>query len=247
MKRFIATCAALTFLFAFICPFFSVQPEEPETYVVPNYYMEDFPIQPEEPDKAEETPEPYQPVVTELGTTKDGEYLWNSLSEHSPNDVITAGVLGYFYRESRLRSDAVAAWPQHNIGMEEDICTAFAAEVDAGMEDGSSRDYFIHEVSERYGGYGLGQWSAVEYLEQLYDFVRERGGSIADADLQCEFTVESMKRNERLWGMLTECDSPHLAGRMIGSLYDGTVAETANVIGDMASLFYKQHATGGMK
>ena len=178
MKRFIATCAAIVCLFAFICQGTDWDtPWTAETEIPEPAPRADPPVPwPDYPERVQnesEPEEPYEPAITPLGTLEDGEYIWESLSRYSPNDIITAGIIGYFYRESRLRSDAVAAWPQHNIGREEDICTAFAAEVDAGMEDGSSRDYFIHEVSKRYGGYGLGQWSAVEYLEQLYDFAVE--------------------------------------------------------------------------
>ena len=178
-------------------------------------------------------------VITKHKDPEAEEFIWNELSKHSPSDYITAAIMGYFWRESYMRSNAVAGWPTRNLGRKSDICDDFTAEVDAGLEDGSSKDYFIEMTHVHYGGYGLGQWMAKRYLEHFYDFVKERGGSIGDAVTQCEFIFESLQKNEALWEMLLKTESAELCGRQIGYLYDGTGCDGANTIGCRAKVYYK--------
>lgn len=186
--------------------------------------------------------EVYEPVVTEYDCEESEDYIWEQLSIYSPNDEITAGIMGYFYRESKMRSDSVAGWPDRNIGSETDICETFTEEVDAGLEDGSSKEYFMEMTRVHYGGYGLGQWSADCYLDHYYEFVREREGSIADATLQCEFIFESLQQNEELWAELLNCTTPYQTGRRIALYYDGTSHETAEAIAYFAAEYHKTYA-----
>ena len=190
-----------------------------------------------EKEKAEER----ETIVTICKDQESADYIWEKLSKHSPNDVITAGIMGYFWRESNFRSDAVAGWHTRNIGRDSDICVEFTSEVDGGLHDGSSKDYFVEKVSLNYGGYGLGQWLSLHYLEHFYDFIRERGGSIGDAELQCEFIFESMKQNEKLWEMLLECETAEQAGRRIAVWYDGASSIGVEYIASAAHMFYKEY------
>ena len=131
----------------------------------------------------------YEPVYTKVHEEESETYIWQELSKYSPNDQITAGIMGYFWKESRMKSNAVAGWDVRNHwkGQEIDICEEFTQEVDSGLKSGNTKDYFIEMVTIHYGGYGLGQWVSPDYLDDLYEFVREKGGSIGDANLQCEF------------------------------------------------------------
>lgn len=192
----------------------------------------------------------YEPVYTSVHSEEDENYIWNELSRWSPNDQIAAGVMGYFWKESFLRSDAVAGWAIRNYfhGQDEDICLEFTRTVDEGLKDSSSREYFIEMVQVHYGGYGLGQWLHEEYLNDLYDFVREREGSIGDAALQCEFIFRSIQKNEELWESLLECENARQCGRRMGTMYDGTCSEHAEAIADKANLYYKKyHVENGME
>ena len=174
----------------------------------------------------------------------DEDEIWGYLSEYAPNDQIAAGVMGFFFRESRLKANSVAGWPARNYGIDYDICEKFVEDVDAGLHDGSTREMFIQTVNIHFGGYGLGQWSNVGYLEHFYDFMSERGGSIGDAKLQCEFIFESMRQNERLWKELLECTKAAQCGRRIGYLYDGTGALGAETIADVAQYYYGRYCIG---
>ena len=171
------------------------------------------------------------------------EFLWEELSKHSPSDAITAGIMGYFMRESQLRSDAVAGWVERNCAKDvTDICTEFTDRIDAGLDDGSTKEEFIEMVNVHYGGFGLGQWSDINYLHDFYDVVRDNGESIGDAEIQCEFIFHSMKKNERLWNEITELDDPYRIGRRIGYLYDGTGTLGAETIASFAKIFYGRYA-----
>ena len=159
--------------------------------------------------------------VTERKSVEDEAWLWDALSQHSPSDVVTAAVLSYFWRESQYRSDAVAGWGNSLAGYGIDLCETVTEKTDAGLSDGSSRDWFIKKA-RRHGGYGLGQWYRASYVEDLYDFAREWGTSIGDAEMQCAFVFHSLERKEDIWKRLKRCKDPEKAGRLVAIYYDGT-------------------------
>lgn len=182
-------------------------------------------------------------IVTEYKNEEHAQYLWDELSKYSPSDEVTAGVMGFFMRESQLKSDAVHHWSYWNQSKKIiDICKDFTEEIDAGLEDGSSKETFVCKARYIFGGFGLGQWWAEKYLEHFYDFVQEKGGSIGDADIQCEFIFESMKLNEELWTDITQSTDPFHIGRIIGYRYDGTGELGAETIATYAQKFYERYA-----
>ena len=178
-------------------------------------------------------------TVTEYKSTESEESIWEELSQYELSDQVKAGIIGYFYRESQFKSNAIAGWPQRNHAKGViDICKEFTEKVDSGLEDCSTKEYFIEKVHVNYGGFGLGQWSNKRYLERLYDFVQERGGSIADAELQIEFTVNGIMAKEKLWEQIENEKDPYVVGKLIGFLYDGTKGIGAETIGSYSKLFY---------
>lgn len=229
MKRFIGMCAAIIFVLT-----------SGTTAVADMKEPLEVAERREKPTAVEEV---YIPVYTEHNALESEEFIWNELSKYSPSEYITAGIMGYFWRESYMRSDAVAGWPTRNLGRETDICKSFTQEVDAGLEDRSSKDYFMDMIRLHYGGYGLGQWLGVGYLEHFYEFVRERHGSIGDAAIQCEFIFESIQKNEKLWESLLEAKNAEQCGRRIGYMYDGTGSDGANTMGSRAKVYYKRFNT----
>lgn len=167
---------------------------------------------------------PYaEATVTEYKAPEAEELLWETLTAMAPSEEIAAGVMGYFWRESQFRSDSVSSWATQIRETGFDVCEYVVSKTDAGLEDGSSREFFVETVRSC-GGFGLGQWYALRYLEPLYDFAQERGTSIADAEMQCEFILASMQSNTELWDALLECKSARKAGELIGLLYDGSEA-----------------------
>ena len=181
-------------------------------------------------------PCPAYATITERKSSEAEELIWSTLSEHSPSDVIKAGVMGYFWRESQFKSDSVTGWATLKARDGFDLCGYVVEKVDSGMEDGSSRDWFI-EAIRSCGGYGLGQWYSVDYLEALYDFARDSGASIANAEMQCAFVIASLKENTELWEELTATDDPAEAGRLIAVYYDSSV-DGAPYMGYCAAYYY---------
>lgn len=160
-------------------------------------------------------------IVTEYKSEESEQFLWDTLSENSPSDEVTAGILAYFWRESFYRSDSVTGWAAlAQSGF--NLCEYVVSKTDDGLDDGSSKEWFIETVRSC-GGFGLGQWYAYRYLEPLYDFAQSYGTSIADAEMQCAFVMESIQSNTELWEALLECKSARKAGELIGLLCDGSV------------------------
>ena len=181
-------------------------------------------------------------VFTERKGRGAEEFLWNEISEHSPSDEITAAVLSYFWRESQFRSDSVAGWAMSYAGYGVDLCAKVTEKTDDGLEDGSSRDYFLW-ACDHYGGYGLGQWRSSAYIGHLYDYAVEYGTSIGDARMQCGFVIESLKENEELWKKLKKCRDAERAGRLVAIYYDGTQSG-ADYIGYKAKRFFNKYHEG---
>ena len=159
----------------------------------------------------------------------DEEEIWGYLVELCPNEKIAAGIMGWFFRESRLKADAVAGWDVRPEG----TCEEFVKAVDGGME----KDEFIYQV-QSFGGFGLGQWVSHDYVGSLYDYIKDHDYSIADVSAQCEFAVKSMLENGLLWSELLKCNTAIQCGRRIGMMYDGTTAEGAEAIAAFADYYY---------
>ncbi|MBP5461207.1 MAG: hypothetical protein J6Y20_03685 [Lachnospiraceae bacterium] len=179
-------------------------------------------------------------TITERKSKEAERFLWDELSVYSPTDQITAAVLAYFWRESQYRSDAVAGWGNSLHGYGIDLCEKVTERTDKGLEDGSSRDYFL-KACRKYGGYGLGQWQSPSKVEALYDFAVGYGGSIGDAELQCAFVFDNLENGyPRLWKRLKKCKSAEKAGRLLAIYYDGT-KEGMYYIGYKAKQFYEKY------
>ncbi|MBR1457054.1 MAG: hypothetical protein IJ594_07850 [Oscillospiraceae bacterium] len=202
-------------------------------------------------EQAEEAPEPdpdpAQPagekevVVTEYKSEESERFLWECLNEYAPSEAIAAGILGMFLRESKYRSDATAHWPTVLKYSGYDQAADFTAMIDAGLADGSTRELFIEKIHYAIGGYGLGQWYGYYLLEDFYDFAQEWGTTIADAEMQCAFAVDSLRNLDELWAELIEMEDPVEAGLYIGRYYDGSV-NGYGYIGQLAGELYEKYA-----
>ena len=149
--------------------------------------------------------------------------------------------MGYFYRESSYKSNAIGHWASLDKKTGKDNSTEFTDLINAGLEDGSTRATFIKQ-SRRYGGYGLGQWYSKKYLGALFDFAQSYGAdTIADATMQCEFIVWSLQhQTPDLWKKILKLKSPETIGYVIGYIYDGSSAG-AGAMGSLAKQVYKKN------
>ena len=163
--------------------------------------------------------------------------IWDLLVKYCPNKYIAAGIMGMFYRESNLQSNAVGGYNENN---NKNINNDFRKKIDAGLAKGKTRKYFIERINIYYGGYGLCQW-CWDHIPRLYDFARDWGTSIADAEMQIAFTVYEIKTYyPDLWKVLLETKSAYRAGSKLAIYYDGTGANW--VIGNYAKKYYKRYA-----
>lgn len=185
-----------------------------------------------------------QVVVTQYKTKAAEEFLWETLSSMIDNEKIVAGIMGYFKRESELRSDAVAGWPVRDARTKTNFSMEFTQKVDEGLADGSTKEYFIEQVHIHFGGYGLGQWLSENFLDKLYDFAQEHGTSIGDAEMQCAFVLWSMEhQTPKLWKEIQNETDIWIIGRKIGHYYDGTGELGSSTIASHANEYYKKYAT----
>lgn len=186
-------------------------------------------------------PQPKQYVVTEYDgfDPSSEDVLWEMCCEYAPTEYAAAGAMGMIYRESRYKSDALCGWA--NIRFEDPtICEDFVAEVDAGLADGSSWDYFYTKVHDVHGGFGLVTWVSPEYLERLYKYAQDWGTSIADAEMQVSFLFHDVEANDpELWETLCVSTSAQYCGEQFGIRYDRTYAWDA--IGGFADQIYRRH------
>ena len=121
----------------------------------------------------------------------------------------------------------------------------FTEKIDTGLIEGSTLEEFIEWSRYHYGGYGLGQWCTVRGLTELYNFAQDWGTSIADAEMQCAFTVFDIQSTyPDLWETLSSIENPTEAGYKIGIFYDGT-SYGAGYIGQLANEFYSIYAKNG--
>lgn len=179
-------------------------------------------------------------IVTEYKNEESEAFLWDSLSKYSPSKELTAAILGFFWRESLFRSDAVANWSNINI-TDQDVCIEFTSIIDAGLKDGSTKEYFIQQ-SQNYGGYGLGQWYSELYLNAFYDFAQNWGTSIADAEMQCAFTVWSIENQQLKYSeILNGYSNLYINCMWMGFIYDGS-STAADTIYAKAIEFHKKNA-----
>lgn len=179
-------------------------------------------------------------VVTQYKAKISEKLLWQFLSDYSPTQEMTAAILGFFWRESSLKSDAVANWARLNQIEKNDVCQQFTNKIDAGLNDGSTKKYFIKQA-RKYGGYGLGQWYSKNYLSAFYDFAQEWGTSIADAEMQCAFTVWSIQhQHKKHLDILKDYSDIYTNSLWMGSIYDGSKT-AGNTIYAKAKEFYKKY------
>lgn len=171
-------------------------------------------------------------IITEYKSHESEDYLWEILVEESPNEYVAAGILGYFWRESFYRSDAMTHWGEYKI----DPCEEFTVKLDS-----ANREEFVALVQQA-GGYGLGQWYAKSHLESLYDFCKGAGTSFADAEMQCRFTIHMCVNNPDVWDTLQNARNALEAGKIIGNLHDGSPVG-AETIGSKADLIYKERCS----
>lgn len=167
--------------------------------------------------------------------------IWNIFNELTDNQYLIAGLVGMAFRESKFQSNAVGGC--HYLTGIKDISKEFTEKIDFGLEDGSTKEIFIKEISEIYGGYGLFQYCGKQRLEDFYDYAVNWGTSISDAAMQCSFALHELKNTfSDTYEQILKLKNAYDVGVLIGIYYDGTRSYEA--IGDFAYEFYTNYERG---
>lgn len=184
-----------------------------------------------------------QIVVTQPKSEESEAFLWEKLMKHTDNnEYISAGLLALYFREAGYKSDALSQY--HYLTKDRDHCQEFVQKIDAGLEDGSTRDIFIHECHHKNGGFGLTQVWSIHECESFYDFAQEWGTSIADAEMQCAWSVHMLKTTyPKIWNQLLEVTKPRTAGYLVAIWLDGASDTGQGVISDKAVQLHKKYGT----
>ena len=84
------------------------------------------------------------------------------------------------------------------------------------------------------------QWYSKNYLNAFYDFAQAWGTSIADAEMQCAFTVWSIQhQHKKHLNILKDYSDIYTNSLWMGSIYDGSKT-AGNTIYAKAKEFYKK-------
>lgn len=158
------------------------------------------------------------------------DICWEILLEETNSEIISAGIMGYFQRESGFKASAIP----HYYLFKSDKCALFTEEL-----YGLNYEDFIIKIQAA-AGYGLGQWYSKYHLEQFYNYFNENNYKYDDLEAQCKFTIDMIKNNKKLWEDLSELKTAEQAGRMIGYRYDGAREESCEVIASYAKKIYKE-------
>ena len=185
-------------------------------------------------------------IVTECKNEEHEKFIWDTLMRELNNEKIVAGIMGYFKRESGLKSNAIPSFYLRDVWEKCDTSARYTAFLDAGLEDGSTRDELVEikleDGSPRNGGYGLGQWYSKRYLNKLYDFAQEWGTSIGDAEMQCVFMAWSIQnQTPDCWEKITKAKNIYDIGRYIAIWYDGASDEGQGMIIQYTVEYYNKY------
>ena len=186
-------------------------------------------------------------LVTECRCEVSEKFIWDYLLERLDNERLVAAIMGYFWRESGLKSNAIPRWFNTDSYYGGDCSADYTAIIDAGLQDGSTKELFLNKDNTRCGGYGLGQWFQQHYLEELYNLAQRCNTSIGDVQIQLDFMIWSLQhQTPNLWKDFQEHPnySAFQFGRRIGYFYDGAGEAGVAVIESQANEYYKKYGTG---
>ena len=159
------------------------------------------------------------------------DQIWEYLVEETQNEIIAAGIMGYFQRESNLKADAIPNWFIHN---NYDMCTEFTQEL-----NGLEKIEFVNKI-QQVGGYGLGQWYSTIYLKDFYNWCLVYGYNYDSIEGQCKFIVYELSFNKELWEKIKDAETAYDVGFLIGCYYDGASELGRYTIAEMSEIIYKE-------
>lgn len=127
------------------------------------------------------------------------EKIWYFLKAAGMNDYGTAGTMANINAESALRPDNLQNTYEKKLGMTD---AQYVAAVDSG-----SYKNFVHDAA----GFGLCQWTYWSRKQNLLNYAKSQGTSIADLEMQLGFLLVELKAYPSLLNTLKTATSVRTA------------------------------------
>lgn len=191
-------------------------------------------------------------ILKELGTTSNNkpvnggstemtseQKIWNFLLSKLNNEYGVAGMMGNLFAESGLRPNNLQNTFEISLGMTD-------AQYTAAIDNGSySRDKFVHDSA----GYGLAQWTFWSRKQNMYDYIKGKGKSIADLDEQLNYLWQELSNNYK--GMLPSlCNATNVydASTVVLTQFERPSDQSQamkNTRANYSQGYYNKYAKGG--
>lgn len=131
------------------------------------------------------------------------EKLYNFLKSKGLNNFAIFGLMANIFAESGFRSNNLQNSYEKKFGLNDD---QYTAKVDDGSYDNFVRDK---------AGYGLAQWTFWSRKQALYDFIKSKGASIGDFDLQCQYLWNELQGYKSVMNVLNNATSLRQASDVV--------------------------------
>lgn len=145
------------------------------------------------------------PTTPNIGTQTNEERVWNLLLKEIKNPVGVGALMGNLYCESGFKPNNLEDSYAAKTGFTDE---SYTAAVDNGT--------YSNFVNDAYG-YGLAQWTWHTRKENLLNYARQKGVSIGDMTMQCEFLCKELRDSfSSLWdGLLNATDLKTASNRVL--------------------------------
>ncbi len=107
--------------------------------------------------------------------------IWKFFKDKGLSEYGIAGLMGNLYYESALNSENLQNTYERSLGYSD---SSYTKAVDSG-----SYKNFVHDSA----GYGLAQWTYWSRKKKLLAYARDKGASIGNLTMQCEFLYKELK------------------------------------------------------
>lgn len=172
--------------------------------------------------------------------------IWNRLINAGMTSAGAAGMMGNLYAESALKPDNLENLCEKRLREAgKPYCTdeLYTQAVDNGTID---RAEFMNPLPGKQYGYGLAQWTSPGRKAGLYDLVKERGVSIADAETQVDYLLQELQNTyQTVWNTLTVTTSVKEASDVVLVRFESpanTGTSVKNIRAKYAQKYYDQYA-----
>lgn len=113
------------------------------------------------------------------------QFIWDFLKKEGFNDYGTAGLMGNLYAESGLVPNNLQNTFNSRLGLSDEEYTK--------RVDNGTYTNFVHDSA----GYGLAQWTYWSRKQNLLNFVKSKGKSIGDLEIQLQFLITELRNSYR--------------------------------------------------